>query len=166
LKSGLILGGASPLNGSTPPTQLCTIGPDRRRFLRRRLHEAIEQQPEIRAFRRLLLSLGGLELVAPPRPDGDVPRLITAGFVMAGSVKLKIMERSSCHGNISRLWGRKRGGLVGNGTGYALSGDGLWRQHSWGIARQGIVETTQVRVKYFGRLLQGSDAESFAPANG
>jgi hypothetical protein len=156
----------TPSNGSAARIQVCALGADQRRFLRRRLREAIEQQPEIRALRKLLLTLGGLELVAPAKPDCDVPGLIKSGFVMEGSVKLKIMERSSCHQNISRLWGRKRNGIVGIGTGYALSADGLWRQHSWGIARQGIVETTQARVKYFGRLLQGRDAESFAAANG
>jgi hypothetical protein len=84
---------------------------------------------------------------------------------MEGSVKLKTMARSSCQGNIPRLWGRKSNGIVGIGTGSALSADGLWRQRSWGVARQGIVETTQVRAKYFGRLLQGRDAEPFAAAN-
>jgi hypothetical protein len=55
--------------------------------------------------------------------------------------------------------------MVGIGTGYALSADGLWRQHSWGVRRQGILETTAPREKYFGILLQGSSADSFAEAN-
>ena len=85
---------------------------------------------------------------------------------MYGPVKLRIMAASGCHQNLSRLWEKKRNGLIGIGTGYALSGDGLWRQHSWGVGRLGVVETTQGREKYFGRLLQGNDAELFAKANG
>ena len=56
-------------------------------------------------------------------------------------------------------------GLIGIGTGYALSVDGLWRQHSWGVARDLIIESTEARVKYFGRLLRGADADMFAAAN-
>jgi hypothetical protein len=137
-----------------------------RSLLRRRLRAAISAQPEIRALRALLLDIGGVELVAPPWHDCDVPALIHEGFIMDGLVELRIMERSQCHRNLSQLWGRKRNGLVGIGTGYALSDDGLWRQHSWGVGRRGIVETTQVRVKCFGLLLRGSDADSFAEANG
>ena len=142
------------------------IGKSQRSMLRRRLRAAVAEQPEIKALRTLLLDLAGTELVAPPRCDFDIPILITAGFVMGGPIKLKIMGRSACHQNLARLWGRKRSGLIGIGTGYALSGDGLWRQHSCGVARQGVVETTQMREMYFGRLLQGQDADRFAVANG
>jgi hypothetical protein len=137
-----------------------------RSLLRRRMRAAVEEQPEFATLRTLLLEVGGVELVAPPWRDCGVPALIHAGFVMKGPVRLRIMERSACHRNLSRLWGRMRSGLVGIGTGYALSGDGLWRQHSWGVWRRGIVETTQERVKYFGCLLEGQDADSFAEANG
>jgi len=134
-------------------------------LLARRLRDAIEQQPELETLRALLLRMGGVELVAPSAFDPDVAILITSGLVTIGSVKCEIMERSACHQNVARLWLTKEGGLVGIGTGYALSEDGLWRQHSWGIRRQGIVETTKPRVKYFGRTLQGSDADSFAECN-
>ncbi len=42
------------------------------------------------------------------------------------------MEPSRCHRNVARLWTEKKKGsrLVGIGTGYALSDDGLWRRHS------------------------------------
>ena len=136
-----------------------------RRLLRRRLREAIEQQPEIDALRRLLLGTGGIELVAPPKPDPDVPLLIGAGFVMAGPVQCEAMGQSACHENVSRVWKAKRQDLTGIGTGYALSGDGFWRQHSWVVRREGILETTRERAMYFGILLQGPDADSFADHN-
>jgi hypothetical protein len=105
--------------------------------------------------------------VAPPWHDCRVPALIHAGFVMDGQITLRAMRPCSCHRNISRLWNRNRnrGGLFGIGTGYALSDDGLWRQHSWGVGRRGIVETTEVRVTYFGELLLGKDADLFAAYN-
>jgi len=148
------------------PIESIVMRENQRSLLHRRLREALAEQPEIRGLRALLLEIGSIELVAPPWRDCNVPVLIHAGFVMEGRVVLRIMEHSACHRNLSRLWARKRNGLVGIGTGYALSGDGLWRQHSWGVGRRGIVETTQVRMRYFGYLLQGRDADSFAAANG
>lgn len=56
--------------------------------------------------------------------------------------------------------------MVGIGSGYALSADGLWRQHSWGILRDGILETTERRIKYFGLILQDERANRFARGNG
>jgi hypothetical protein len=66
---------------------------------------------------------------------------------------------------VAEIWTEERHELVGIGTGYSLSDDGLWRQHSWGLRREGILETTVPRVKYFGVLLQHADADSFAMAN-
>jgi hypothetical protein len=134
-------------------------------LLHRRLRAAVEQQPEIGVLRKLLLQLGGRELVAPPNPDSAVQLLVAAGFVMAGPVLCKIMENSKCHRNVARVWTQRRDGIVGIGTGYALSGDELWRQHSWGVRREGILETTESRTKYFGILLQGWEADSFAESN-
>ena len=114
----------------------------------------------------MLLRAGGIEIVVPPWVDRDVPALIRLGSVMKGRVTLHPMEQSRCHNNVARLWGRTRWRLIGIGTGYALSDDGLWRQHSWGVRRSGILETTQVRVAYFGIVLNGLAAERFSVANG
>lgn len=138
---------------------------NQRILLSRRIRESINQQPEVETLRSLLLEIGGIELVAPPNFDSNVSFLIDSGFVMSRSVACNIMEDSSCHHNVSRLWIEKRKGLIGIGTGYALSGDGLWRQHSWGVQRDSILETTKERLEYFGRLLQGVDADYFAELN-
>jgi hypothetical protein len=137
----------------------------RERLLNRRFHEAVGVQPEIESLRALLLELGGIQLVAPPRLDPTVPLLIVAGFVMSGSVQCITMGESKCHQNAARVWSGKHRSLIGIGTGYALSEDGLWRQHSWGLLREGILETTVPRAKYFGILLQGGDADLFAESN-
>jgi hypothetical protein len=75
------------------------------------------------------------------------------------------MNVSSCHQNVASVWKKRRFGIVAIATGYALTQDGLWRQHSWGILRDGVLETTVVRVKYFGILLQGAAADRFAEHN-
>jgi len=138
---------------------------EQRRLLDRRFREAARQQPDLEALRLLLLGIGGIHLVAPPSPESELPLLIYAGFVMAGPVTLSTMRKSGCHRNVAEFWTEKRDELVGIGTGYALSDDGLWRQHSWGLRREGILETTIVRAKYFGVLLQHGEADAFAIAN-
>jgi hypothetical protein len=136
-----------------------------RLLLNRRFREAASQQPAFRELRRLLHGFGGTHLVAPAGPEPDLQLLISAGFVMAGPVVQRAVRENRCHQNIAEVWAEKRHGLVGIGTGYSLSDDGLWRQHSWGVRRRGILETTVSRVKYFGVLLQRGHADAFAAAN-
>jgi hypothetical protein len=91
--------------------------------------------------------------------------LLEQGFITAGPITLKVMKSSSCHQNIASVWTKRKFGIVGIATGYALSDDGLWRQHSWGILRDGVLETTQTRQKYFGIVFQGERADFFAASN-
>jgi len=138
---------------------------EQKKLLTKRLQEAIEKQPEIKRLSALLLRLGGEFLVAPSNPDQDIPLLLEDGFVTSGTIKLKPMKSSSCHQNVASLWKKKQLGIVAISTGYGLSEDGLWRQHSWGIWREGILETTRTRTKYFGIILQGKHADFFAANN-
>jgi hypothetical protein len=139
--------------------------PDQKTFLNRRLRDAIGKQPELKRLKALLLRLGGDFLVAPPRPDQDVPLLLEQGFLTSGPTRLKVMKSSSCHQNVASIWTKRKFGIVGIATGYALSDDGLWRQHTWGILRDGVLETTEPRLKYFGIVLQGDRADFFAASN-
>jgi len=127
--------------------------------------EAVSGQPELKRLRFILLRMGGVCLVAPPKFDGDIPALLESGFLTNGQITVKIMKSSSCHQNVASLWRSRKAGIVAIATGYALSEDGLWRQHSWGIRRDGILETTEPREKYFGLVLQGSKADRFAKCN-
>jgi hypothetical protein len=65
---------------------------------------------------------------------------------------------SNCHGNTAMLYVHHRG-AVQIASGYALSEDGLWRQHSWGInAADGrAIETTVRRVRYYGAIFRDDD---------
>jgi hypothetical protein len=111
----------------------------------------------------LLLSFGGVFVVAPPKADPDVPGLIRSGFLMSGPILTKPM--SMCHQNVSDVWTKGQKGLLGIATGYALSDDGLWRQHTWGMMRDGVLDSTEARLKYFRILLQDAAADNFANCN-
>ncbi len=64
--------------------------------------------------------------------------------------------------NSTRLWKARQSELY-LVTGYGLSGDGLWRRPSWLISKeQMLVETTEVRVKYFGVQLSEKQVASFS----
>ena len=139
--------------------------PEQKAFLNKRFREAVKDQPELKRLKSILLRIGGIFLVPPPKLDGDVPALFESGFVTSGPITLKNMKSSSCHQNVAALWIHRKAGIVAIATGYALSEDGLWRQHSWGILRDGILETTEPRTRYFGLVLQGERADHFAKCN-
>jgi hypothetical protein len=139
---------------------------EQRAFLNDRVQEVSRQQPEILTLRAKLLGIGGAEIVALPLTmgiDPFVPLLEIWGQVMERPVTYRRMEPSQCHLNVARLWEERKKGsrLIGVGTGYALSDDGLWRGHSWGLNKRGIIETTVSRVKYFGLPLVGKGADWF-----
>ncbi|HVG26418.1 MAG TPA: hypothetical protein VM865_02340 [Acidobacteriaceae bacterium] len=138
---------------------------EQRKFLADRLRRAAREQPDLRKLKSLLLRFGGVFIVAPSDVDPDVEKLLEAGFVMTGPITMKKMKSSMCHQNVAAVWSARRSGMVGIATGYALSDDGLWRQHSWGLLRDGVLETTVPRVKYFGILLQTGEADHFAQCN-
>jgi hypothetical protein len=127
---------------------------------------ATSRQPALRKLFEVLLGFGGDFVVAPQFPDLDLEELIASGIVLGGPMLLKKGQASRCHENAAQLWKTRKHGMVGVGTGYALSADGLWRQHSWGILREGVLETTQERIKYFGLVLLGSRADTFAKVEG
>jgi hypothetical protein len=130
--------------------------------LTQRLEYASPEQPDMLLLRQKLLSLGGTELVVPPEFDSDLSFVINAGYLMPGAVVEEVLQSRACHQNVAELW--RQGKLTGIGTGYALSGE-LWRQHSWGLRTDCIVETTVTRIKYFGFLLTSEKADHFAALN-
>jgi hypothetical protein len=139
---------------------------DQRVTLSRRVQDFSRQQPEILTLRAKLLGIGGAEIVALPLTmgiDPFVPLLEMWGQVMERPITYRRMEPSQCHLNVAWLWSERKKGsrLIGVGTGYALSDDGLWRGHSWGLNKRGIIETTVSRVKYFGLPLVGKGADWF-----
>jgi len=83
-------------------------------------------------------------------------------------VTLKRGQPSSCHSNSASLSARNENYHIA--TGYALSKDGLWRQHTWVVQQNqakgwNIIETTEKRVKYFGYILDEEEREEFIYEN-
>lgn len=84
----------------------------------------------------------------------SLPYLGTHGRLWTGRVVRRRGRPCDCHRNAAALWFAGRAG--GIGTGYALSDDGLWREHSWGLGLAGeLIETTEPRTAYFGVELLG-----------
>ncbi len=93
-----------------------------------------------------LLALGGTTVVWREEPHLSV--LVEQGHVFDLESKMTYGAAGQCHANVARLFMLEDDIKIA--TGYALSDDGLWRQHSWGIKDETILETTVKREKYFG----------------
>jgi hypothetical protein len=110
-----------------------------------------------------ILQHGGEAVVPPLEPLAQpfAEMLIDLGEPQGPDARKVRGARSDCHGNTARLL--RAGKAAAIGTGYALSADGLWRQHSWGLDSGGVVlETTESREQYWGIQLRGEDARYFA----
>jgi hypothetical protein len=113
---------------------------------------------------RRLLAYGGDLVVPPKQPDEDLDELLTRGQPHTSAARAVPGDHNACHANAAILW--VDGTVASIGTGYALSDDGLWRQHSWGIDTDGsLVETTVDRTRYVGLTLSGVAALRFAVSN-
>jgi hypothetical protein len=95
--------------------------------------------------------------------------LLRRGVVYSGLSRMMPGEPSRCHANAAACYiaNRDRCSIA---TGYALSSDGIWRQHSWIVQpgmgrRQRVFETTTKRVRYYGVTLTADEAEAFVNEN-
>jgi hypothetical protein len=57
--------------------------PNQKTFLEGRLRKATLEQPELKQLKSLLLKFGGDFIVALPKQDPGVPRLLQCGFLMS-----------------------------------------------------------------------------------
>ena len=132
--------------------------PAQSKFLNERTSIMLSDCPELKKLHQKLLSLGGDFVVLNNEPD--LKEIITRGVLFNNyKVKLCKMQISHCHSNVANLWTQRKNIQIV--TGWALSGDGLWRQHSWALQGKTIIETTEVRIKYFGFILTAAEAEQF-----
>jgi hypothetical protein len=112
-----------------------------------------EMSPEHKELERTLLAVVCL-------PDPNLGALLRRGSVFKGRPLLRRGWRNQCHRNVAleHLASHRRLKVA---TGYYLSRDGCWRQHSWlwdgEVGR--IVETTVPASRYFGVVLD--EAETF-----
>jgi hypothetical protein len=100
------------------------------------------------------------------REEPDLQLLLERGAICDYPVALIDGEARDCHSNAAQYWHEHRQtcAIV---TGYALSDDGLWRQHTWLLEttrerlHSRILETTTIRRQYFGVVLFDDEAENF-----
>lgn len=119
-------------------------------------------------LRDRLLGFGGHEACMPAH-ESDIDAIMDRGQLWYGDrILLKRGEPSQCHSNAACYWNDHMDNTV-LCTGYALSEDGLWRQHSWLVElrprKNRIIETTVPRVAYFGFAMTDDEAEKFYECN-
>lgn len=129
-----------------------------------------------RTWERRLLGHGGVLVKHPSGPEPELELLLTrADVTHVGSWGDQAFFYEGvphqCHANAAALWRERRTPdrnhrVTGIASGYGLSGDGLWRQHSWAVTAQGrILETTEPCVAYAGFVLSEQEARLFAVLN-
>lgn len=120
--------------------------------------------PRLYEVRDRLLRFGG-ESVCMTFEEPDADNILRYGQLWHGyGVIKKCGTANRCHGNALEI------ALKGKGrfrfcTGYALSDDGMWRQHSWCLEKRPrslkIIETTEPSVLYFGFVLNDKEMIDF-----
>lgn len=129
-----------------------------------------EQKAMERAFllKDRLLTFGG-ESACMDLYDEDYEKIMERGqFFYGDHARMKKGYPSRCHMNSSLMWNANRGQCQ-ICTGYALSEDGLWRQHSWVVqpltVKYRIWETTEKRIAYFGFIMTDEECQEFYENN-
>lgn len=117
-----------------------------------------------------LLSIGGTRVAK--QPEEDLDSMLSRGQVFfSKKVKRVKMKPCRCHGNAGVFW---KNYSEANGfdnikivTGWCLSKDGIWRQHSFLYQPMDnvIIETTEKRIVYFGFVLDLKESEVFHENN-
>ena len=124
----------------------------------------LERLKKIFELRDRLLTFGG-EQVCLPTIEEDLEDIMERGQLWYGDrIKMMKGESCQCHYNSCMCWDDNKD-KVRIATGYALSKDGMFRQHSWLIwikpRKNIIIETTQPRVAYFGFVMTEAECEKF-----
>ncbi len=115
-------------------------------------------------LRDRLLGFGG-NIACMDLFDEDLEKIMERGQFWYGEhTRMKKGLPSQCHRNSAYLWDANRG-ICQIATGYALSEDGCWRQHSWVVqpltTKYRIWETTVKRIAYFGFVMDDEECEQF-----
>ena len=120
----------------------------------------------------MLLNIGGVENCFPDIEE-DMENILSRGQFWPGKSKMMVGQPSRCHANSANLWEQNQTKDVRICTGYALSPDGIWRQHSWLTHyyktatqhRHRLIETTVKRLAYFGFEMTQEESRDFAHNN-
>ena len=122
-------------------------------------------------LREVLLALGGDSVCIPGIEEDAAKIIVRGGLFNTDGILMNVGAQNQCHRNSALCWEANKD-LCDICTGYALSDDGIWRQHSWCLRSHStrkikgeIVETTEPRIKYFGFILTTEEAEEFLYEN-
>lgn len=99
----------------------------------------------------------------------EMVKILDRGYFMYGQRAREMIGRAGqCHRNSAELWELNHKEFsVWICTGYALSKNGMWYQHSWLVLKNDrklmeVIETTPVRrVAYYGFALTDAEAWEF-----
>lgn len=119
-----------------------------------------------------LLKIGGVETCFPMIED-DINNILEYGQLWDNiTTRIRRGEPNMCHSNAANLWKNNRNSDMFRliiCTGYALSKDGIWQQHTWLVQAKArtnnIIETTEPRIAYYGFAMTDALAEEFEEEN-
>jgi hypothetical protein len=126
---------------------------------------SVPERDHLVPLKKMLLALGGHAVILPVIEE-DLQKIMKRGWPIVPSKNLKVVmmrgEPSRCHRNAALCW-EANPNKVTLYTGYALSKDGLWRQHSWLVNNTSgnVVETTEARIIYYGYPMTADEANEF-----
>lgn len=125
---------------------------------------------DLKKLEELLLSFGG-QIVNLPDIEEDIDNILKFGQLWNGWSNTVFMKGSpsQCHRNTTDLYYANYDNpdikALTIATGYALSNDGIWHQHSWLLRKNprsvSVIETTEKRLLYFGFVMSDDVLEDF-----
>jgi hypothetical protein len=145
---------------------LAVDNPERSKFLEERTNTYLHSNPELQPLLDKLLEIDGDYVVLMIEEKDELDKLLNRGRTFEEPARLKKMRDCKCHQNAATLYARNRR-RYRVATGYALSDDGVWRQHSWAYDTYDkcVVETTDPRTKYFGYVMTREESNEFEADN-
>lgn len=120
--------------------------------------------PRLDALKSVLLEACGF-VVCLPKFEEDIQNILLRGEFARGNRSKSIPGKPcDCHCNSCFLWEENKD-TFHIWTGYALSRNGAWRQHSWCTSEIEdeikLIETTEKRLLYFGYKMTDEEANEF-----
>lgn len=143
--------------------------PDEQKWIhqvQRRNRTLANRHPDAAQLFKTLRQIGGDgTILFHVNDEPDLEILLSRGEHVSRQGRTRLRgARCQCHRNVSTLYAA--GKITHIMTGYALAQDGAWRQHTWGVKKNAIVETTNDYLAYFGVRLSPAESKAFATAEG